>query len=208
MPMQLDSRSSSIGESFETANAVDACVACVSLTGQVTCSQGGTCLTPISAAKQTPADSAAPNQPPKVQLVDVIGSSSPVVRVRRGQSYEACRKGAQFTADAPCEPGATAWDPDGSAAATGASFTGDGSTSLDLTSNVMVCPPAKCLSRGCSPTEIRRHFFTAKGLQGCGIDTMAPEGTEFKVRFVHLCEVGAGHRSCALGASTGRELRL
>jgi hypothetical protein len=45
-----------------------------------------------------------------------------------------------------------------------------------------VCPPAKCISSsGCSPAELQRHYFVTKGLKGCGIDTNAPEGTEFKV---------------------------
>jgi hypothetical protein len=69
-------------------------------------------------------------------------------------------------------------DPDGLQAAD----TANGSTALNLTSRVVVCPPAKCISSsGCSPAELQRHYFVTKGLKGCGIDTNAPEGTEFKV---------------------------
>jgi hypothetical protein len=81
------------------------------------------------------------------------------------------------TAAAPCEPGAEALDPDGVTADQGV----NGSTVLNLTAQVVVCPPAACKTQGCSPIELRRHLFRAKGLQGCGIDMMAAEGTQFKV---------------------------
>lgn len=29
--------------------------------------------------------------------------------------------------------------------------------------------------------QLRRHLFSVKGLQGCGVDTMAAEGTQFQV---------------------------
>jgi len=67
-------------------------------------------------------------------------------------------------------------DPDG-AASPGSSTTGP----LDLTSQVVVCPPSHCTSRGCSPIELRKHFFAVKGLQGCGIDMTLDEGTSFQV---------------------------
>lgn len=117
------------------------------------------------------------NQAPQIALVSITGAESPVVHVRRGQQYTVCRPGARATAEAPCEPGATAVDPDGMVQAPA------GNNSLDLTSQVVVCPPIKCLTSGCSPLELRRHTFAAKGLQGCGIDTSAPEGTQFKVEW-------------------------
>lgn len=160
---------------------------------QVTCSRGGTCLSAAAggatAAGSAPAEAAAssavgtgaaadaPNKPPEIQLVDIVGSS-PVVHVRSGQDYRVCTDGVPPTVDSPCEPGATAFDPDGLAAAAGS----NGSTALNLTSRVVVCPPTKCISSGCSPSELQRHYFVNKGLKGCGIDTTAPEGTEFKVR--------------------------
>lgn len=70
-------------------------------------------------------------------------------------------------------------DPDGVVAAPGGNS--NGSTALNMTAQVVVCPPAKCLNQGCSPLELQRHYMTAKGLQGCGINTNMPEGTQFKV---------------------------
>lgn len=115
------------------------------------------------------------NQPPQITQVNITGVDGFVVHVRRGQSYTVCRTGVRPTAAAPCEPGVIAFDPDGAKDATG------GNTSIDLTAKVVVCPPAKCLTRGCSPMELQRHTLAVKGLQGCGIDLMAPEGTQFKV---------------------------
>lgn len=116
------------------------------------------------------------NQPPQVALVNITGADGPVIHVRRGQSYTVCRTGVLPTAAAPCEPGVTAFDPDG------AKDAASGNASVDLTAKVVVCPPAQCLARGCSPMELQRHTLAVKGLQGCGIDLMAPEGTQFKVR--------------------------
>lgn len=117
-----------------------------------------------------------PNSPPEITLDPVLGASS-VVRVRRGQTYTICPEGVLPTADVPCEPGVTAVDPDGLLAADAV----NGSTAVNLTNNVVVCPPAKCVSSGCSPAELQRHYLTAKGLKGCGIDADAAEGTQFKV---------------------------
>lgn len=59
----------------------------------------------------------------------------------------------------------------------------NGSTELNLTASLVVCPPLTCITSGCSPIELRRHLFSVKGLQGCGIDTMATEGAQFDVNF-------------------------
>jgi hypothetical protein len=74
-------------------------------------------------------------------------------------------------------------DPDGvsAAAADNASGASSSSTGVNKTDEVVVCPPEQCLTRGCSPVELRRHFFTSKGLKGCGVDTSMPAGTQFKV---------------------------
>jgi hypothetical protein len=178
---------------------------------QVTCSRGGTCVaapttstapsagpgnTAASAAAQAAAVD-APNKPPEIMLNPVLGVSS-VVRVRRGQTYTVCPEGVPPTAGAPCEPGATASDPDGIQAAD--AF--NGSTALNLTSRVVVCPPAKCISSGCSPAELQRHFLTAKGLKGCGIDADAAEGTQFKVCSTGVCH---GHLAVEYGTSAVAE---
>jgi hypothetical protein len=78
--------------------------------------------------------------------------------------------------DAPCELGASASDPDGGGSPSDP-------VAVDLSSQVVVCPPDNCISRGCSLQELRRHFFRTKGLRGCGIDTMAAVGARFEVTF-------------------------
>ncbi len=163
---------------------------------QVTCSEAGACITSSTSASSTSSTSSgtsasttsssskssaavsaaaavtkvAANQAPNVTLV--LGTNfSTVVYVRRGGSYAPCAAGISPTPDVPCEPGANATDPDG----------GVGGTALDLTANVVVCPPSDCLLKGCSPDVLRSNYFSIKGLQGCGIDTMAAVGTQFAV---------------------------
>ena len=157
---------------------------------QVTCSVGGTCVSlsasttgtagstqtskQVSVAATVTAKPAA-NQPPVIALLSTSDFSD-IVHVRRGGSYDICKAGTAPTAAAPCEPGAIAVDPDGLVPANSTM-----PQPLNKTSEVVVCPPASCLSRGCSPTELRRNYFVTKGLAGCGIDTSAPEGTQYKV---------------------------
>eukprot|EP00879_Flechtneria_rotunda_P033240 GHRR01036794.1.p1 GENE.GHRR01036794.1~~GHRR01036794.1.p1 ORF type:complete len:1082 (+),score=385.26 GHRR01036794.1:389-3247(+) len=152
---------------------------------KVTCSTGGSCVSTavntIRAVEQEGTPTPPANTPPTISLITSATFGS-IVRVRRGSSYEPCRPGVAPTADAPCEPGATATDPDGNVTAA------DGSTTamsgpLDLTSQVVVCPPAECLSMSCSPVELRQHYFTTKGLQDCGIATAAAEDQQFQVDF-------------------------
>lgn len=182
---------------------------------QITCSDGGSCITfkpadsspantstsgagGSSTTKTTSSSAAAaaasaaaaakvviPNQAPVITLITANGFGS-IVRVRQGASYDLCKDGVAPTADSPCEPGATAVDPDGAAgdsAGSASSTTTTAAASLNKTDEVVVCPPAQCLSKGCSPMELRRHYFSVKGLKGCGIDTSLPEGTQFKVIF-------------------------
>eukprot|EP00775_Hariotina_reticulata_P011535 gene11535-11678_t len=168
---------------------------------KVTCSQGGSCAA-VSAPSSSPSSgnnsvqnengiaksfgirvlSHQPHDPanvaPKLQLVMVTGFGN-VVAVRRGSSYGPCASGSTPTAEAPCEPGANATDPDGAAGPDSSAVR----SPLDLTSEVVVCPPSQCLTKGCSLLELRKHYFTVKGLQGCGIDTSAAEGTKFTVDF-------------------------
>lgn len=150
---------------------------------QVTCSVGGTCaIVTMSASSSTktasPAavtDVPAANQAPTITLVTTTSFSN-IIHVRRGGIYGVCKQGVLPTVAAPCEPGATAVDPDG--------LVTDGSLHakpLDKTAEIVVCPPDSCLTRGCSPAELRRHYFNYKGLNGCGIDTDATEGTQYQV---------------------------
>jgi hypothetical protein len=127
-----------------------------------------------SAASKT-APAAVPNKAPTISLISAKGFGA-VVDVKRMGQYQPCADGMTPTADNPCEPGATASDPDGNT-------TNSATSSLDLTAAVVVCPPAACLSIGCSPAVLRRHYFAAKGLAGCGIDTAAAVGTRFTIDF-------------------------
>lgn len=127
---------------------------------QVSCSQGGSCLSvsPSKSGTTSSAQQAAvelPNQPPIVTLVPYPSNSS-VVSIKRGSSYGPCASGVVPTAEAPCEPGATAVDPDGLPATQGV----NGSTTLNLTAQVIPLLPTLlkhwhgilCVSRVC-----RRH---------------------------------------------------
>jgi hypothetical protein len=117
-----------------------------------------------------------PNTAPTISLITAKGFGA-IVGVKRMGQYQPCTDGITPTAEQPCEPGATANDPDG------ATSSSESTSSLDLTAAVVVCPPAACLSIGCSPAVLRRHFFAAKGLAGCSIDTAAAVGTRFTVDF-------------------------
>jgi hypothetical protein len=165
---------------------------------QVTCTEGGTCLsnTPSSSDATSPGSAStnssavagsakAPtstlavkraivNQGPRISLLtsDTLPS---VVQIKRGAPYERC-VGVQPSLERPCELGATASDPDGAGTASSPADT-------DLTPRIVVCPPKECLASGCSPQVLRAHYFTVKGLKGCGIDTMASQGTEYLVDF-------------------------
>lgn len=121
------------------------------------------------------------NAAPTISLITAKGSGA-VVSVKRMSPYLACADGVAPSTDSPCEPGATAADPDGST-----SSSSEATSSLDLTAAVVVCPPAACLSSGCSPAVLRRHYFAAKGLAGCRIDTAAAVGTRFTVNFWVWC---------------------
>jgi hypothetical protein len=146
------------------------------LPSQVTCSQSGACgMTAASSSSSSSKPAVVPNKAPTISLITAKGFEA-VVSVKRMGQYQACADGIAPTTEQPCEPGATASDPDGN-------ITSTGTSSLDLTAAVVVCPPAACLSIGCSPAVLRRHYFAAKGLAGCGIDTAAAVGTRFPVDF-------------------------
>jgi hypothetical protein len=153
---------------------------------KVSCSTGGTCVAAAAAATAAgPASAAAgssaraqlasraakadeakltANQPPRISL-RTSESLGQMVYVRRAfGAYAACGLNQLPAADAPCDLGAAAADPDGGPKA---------KDEVDLTGEVVVCPPAACLASGCSPEELKRHRFSQKvgslsgGLQ-CG----------------------------------------
>ncbi|KAG2436559.1 hypothetical protein HYH02_011496 [Chlamydomonas schloesseri] len=142
---------------------------------------------------------AAPPAAPTLQLL-TGAAAAPLVTLRRGRPYAPCAAGTDLSMPStqPCEPGAIAWTT--AAAAT------DGASNLtaasNLTDRVVVCPPLACLralaaasssnttfaalsanATGCSADLLRRHTLAAKGLAGCGINTLAPPGAVFYVDF-------------------------
>ncbi|GLC58893.1 hypothetical protein PLESTB_001414500 [Pleodorina starrii] len=136
----------------------------------VSCSMEGLCPTTTALAPVSPASTARPNLPPVISLItsDILPSR---VGVKQGSSYSYCN-GSDPSHDAPCELGALAIDPDG----------GPGFQVTNLTGSIIACPPTACLGKGGCPLKIMRSYrLTSRGLDGCGINTMAPVGTVFAV---------------------------
>jgi len=147
------------------------------ITGDKLCLGTGRRTLPASMLVVGPA-----NLPPTIRL-----PWSLIVSVRRGTPYPPCARGVSPTAEAPCEPGAIASDPDGDM----------NHSPLNLTPQVVVCPPAECLSKGCSPSVLQSNFFDVKGLAGCGVDTWAKEGTQFTIPF-WVWDVGTPTRNATV----------
>jgi hypothetical protein len=97
--------------------------------------------------------------------LSLVGAA--VVKVKQGQVYAACRPAALSTADEPCEGGALGAAP-GGADASGAVIVLPGDV-----------PASLCLTQTCAGLE-----WAARKLNGSGIDTSAPTGTEFTLQFV------------------------
>jgi hypothetical protein len=115
---------------------------------------------------------AAVNKPPVINLV-TSAALGPVVTLSRGSSYAACSPGTVPSMDAPCEPGAVALDPDG----------GEGGTPRNVTDQIVVCPPAECLTQGCASSTLRAYYFTVNGLKSCTINGSDYVGAQFVVDF-------------------------
>jgi hypothetical protein len=143
-----------------------------------------------AAAVRPPLTRARPvNKAPVIRLVDTPELGE-VVKLKQGSSYGVCAAGVQPTAANPCELGAQAEDPDG----------GTDGSALNMTDKVVVCPPAECLTLGCSGTTLRAHLFSVKGLAGCGIDTSAPLGTRYSVDF-WVWDAGTPSRNASVSRS-------
>ena len=161
--------------SAATGGAASAAAASGTVTAAAAVTSGSAAA--VKLAEKARSTAARPaNQPPRIALraaSDALAGANVFVRRVFG-SYPACRKESKPTVDEPCEPGASAFDPDGG---------GDGK-GLDISDDVVVCPPPACVQGGgCSPGELRRHHFGVKGLAGCAFDPMAAEGTVFPVTF-------------------------
>ncbi|KAG2430825.1 hypothetical protein HXX76_009800 [Chlamydomonas incerta] len=111
----------------------------------------------ISTVLTTPSAAAASrsnlpiNIPPNISLI--VSAAAPVyVRLKRGANYAFCN-GSEPSADAPCEPGALAFDPDGL----------PGSTNLTST------------------VELSNYSLEKVGLAGCNFRPLAPAGTVFLI---------------------------
>lgn len=154
---------------------------------------------PAAAVAATTDNSATigPDADLKIKLITTCSFGS-VVKVKQMSPYVPCREGRAPTSADPCEPGATASWLQTDSAATGSYYvlsalfdgTLDGTSSdqlaanvLDLSADVVVCLPTKCLTVGCSPVELRRHRLSVKGLAGCGVDTTTAVGTRYNITF-------------------------
>lgn len=113
---------------------------------QIECSVNGACLADLAGGAVADEEAEPANQPPALALKTYEGVLSSFVTVRRYSSYVACAPGVVPLEDVLCEPGAEAEDPE------------DG----NLTSRVLACPPASCLSKG---TGCDGHQFAKKGIQ-------------------------------------------
>ncbi|KAG2442746.1 hypothetical protein HXX76_002828 [Chlamydomonas incerta] len=113
------------------------------------------------------------NAPPQLQLRAYPPAvlEGQAVAVRRGTAYRRCTAGKVPTTQLPCEPGATAWDPE------------DG----NITQLVALCPPADC-----APSQCRAHAVAAKQPADCGVDTTtAPVGATLRLRLAVFDSAGA-----------------
>jgi hypothetical protein len=115
------------------------------------------------------------NKAPTITLINTP-SLGAVVLLKRGIEYMPCVARTNTSSERPCEPGALAIDPDGA---------GDMTIPmpLDISKQIVVCPPSNCVKFGCSAGQLRLHMFALTGLKGCGIDTLAPAGTRFVIDF-------------------------
>ena len=93
------------------------------------------------------------------------------VEVRRGSSYARCKAGAIHRDEAPCDGGADV--------RYGGGTSTEESYPVPVFSLPGTVPASSCLGESCQGLE-----FAAKGLDGCGVDTWAPEGSTYVVQFV------------------------
>jgi len=98
----------------------------------------------------------------EMSLVLVAGVLEEVVAVPQGTGYAACKKGQQPSAGQLCEPGANAHWP------------GVG----DISSSILSCIHMECIDRGCAG-----HAFSISGIRSCNVNTWAPVGTIYQLRF-------------------------
>ncbi|KAK3274662.1 hypothetical protein CYMTET_17162 [Cymbomonas tetramitiformis] len=153
----------SLGLSTSAARNVTVRARCpigeVTCADSVTCStNGGVCVEDLAAVAVEEPEMKAPS----VTLLNSTSVQSEYIEVKRFASFASCQGDEAASAAALCEPGASALDAGGRA----------------LSNRVLSCPPTSCLATGCLG-----HEFAQKGLAGC-INTSAPAGTIFEVRFV------------------------
>ncbi|KAK3267327.1 hypothetical protein CYMTET_24107, partial [Cymbomonas tetramitiformis] len=130
---------------------------------QVDCSQGGSCpMADPTAASNELGDEE--NQRPSIRLRTRGAVQSRYVSVEQGAEYAMCtaEELAGGGGETLCEPGVDSADGDG----------------VDLTDQVVVCPPEECIRRGCPGHEVKW-----KGLRPC-INTSAAVGSSYDVAFM------------------------
>ncbi|PNH08675.1 hypothetical protein TSOC_004770, partial [Tetrabaena socialis] len=135
---------------------------------KISCSNGGACSSELSAGSSSNSTQAAVDLPPAITLI-TTDAVPQTLRIKRGFSYVLCN-GTVPTLDSPCELGATALDPDGQPGA------------QNLTGAIIACPPTACISaKGCTATELNSYMLSQRGLAGCGLDPLAPVGTDYVI---------------------------
>ncbi|PNH08676.1 hypothetical protein TSOC_004773, partial [Tetrabaena socialis] len=146
-----------------SVSIVEPCPATNGVTYEFCTDPSGTALDTISGSTQ-----AADDVPPAITLI-TTDEVPQTLRIKRGFSYVLCN-GTMPTPDSPCELGATALDPDGQPGA------------QNLTGAIIACPPTACISAtGCTATELKSYMLSQRGLAGCGLDPLAPVGTDYVI---------------------------
>ena len=108
------------------------------------CSSGGSCLEDLQAGVAEAVEATSP--PPPTLTLRTTGALGAYLDVAKGITYDVCAAGVEPTVEQPCELGATA-------------AAGEDS---NLTSRVLVCPPASCVTSGVGCSG---HTMAQKGLQ-------------------------------------------
>ncbi|GAX81803.1 hypothetical protein CEUSTIGMA_g9231.t1 [Chlamydomonas eustigma] len=137
-----------MGSTASVARTVVVTPACPS--GSQVCPDNSCSDGPCGSISNTSSTTSPSRQPPSLTLI-TTSSFGTSVSVPQGTPYEMCEAGVVPTAEVPCELGVIAMD------------AVDGNIS---THNILLCPPANCISSGCSG-----NYIGEKPVSACGVDT-------------------------------------
>jgi hypothetical protein len=154
----------------------------------ISCSEDGVCAADLAAATLE----AENTGPPATSITLLSNSYYPqFVSLARFTPLGVCDEGTMPSSSFLCEPGCNA----------------TGSSGANLRRKVLSCPPEVCMKEGCPG-----HEFETKGLNGC-LNTSAPVGTTFDIRFVVFDDVNMEHyvtktRSITIGEPCDAGMQL